>query len=101
MADRTVYVLGLNKFYLTNKTNVTRLWEVVERELGQQELVISYKKDEADVDYTTTPARKHKIKQLCIDAYRNRLLIHPVDEDPWDDTTECISVQQDLLGGRD
>lgn len=99
MADRTVYIVGRNKLYLTNKTNATRLWEVVERELGQQDLTISYQTDEYTVK--TTPARKHKIKQLCIDAYRHRIIIHPTDDDPWEDAEDAISIQQDLLGGRD
>lgn len=101
MADRTVYIVGLNQKYLTNKTNATRLWEIVERELGSVELEISYQKGEEDTHYTTTPARKGKIKQLCIDAIRNRILIHPVGADLDMDMEECISVQQDIFGGRD
>lgn len=96
MSDRTVYVIGLNKMYLTNKTNVTRLWEVIERELGKENLEISYKKNE-DEEYIVTPARVYKIKQLCNDAYRNRILVHSTgarDEN-------CISIQQDILGGKD
>jgi len=100
MADRAVYIIGLNKFYLTNKTNITRLWEVVERELGNFELEISYQVSEHSC-FKKIPARKHKIKQLCIDSYRNRILIHPVHINPHVDSTNCISVQQDLLGGRD
>ena len=101
MADRTVYIVGINKLYLTNKTNALRLWEVVERELGDEELIISYKKNDGDSHFTTTPARKGKMKQLCIDAHQHRILIHPVGIDPLEDTEKCISVQQDLIGGRD
>jgi hypothetical protein len=99
MAERTLYILGINRKYITNKTNVTRLWEIVERELGDSDLFISYQKDEEDESHNTIPARSHKVKKLCQDAYRNRILVH-VGFEIFDET-DVFSIQQDILGGRD
>jgi hypothetical protein len=91
-------VIGRNKFYVTNKTNVTRLWEVVERELGTaNELEIVWK-DEREETHVT-PARKHKIKEICQKAFRNRIIIRLEEDDDLD--YDYISIHQDLLGGRD
>lgn len=96
MAERTIYIIGKNKHYLTNRTNVTRLWEVVEQELGTQDnLEISWQKNEGD-EYSVTPARKHKIKQLCQEAFKNRILIHEVGNSE----NDVIQIRQDLLGGK-
>jgi hypothetical protein len=98
MADRAVYIVGLNKFYLTNKTNVTRLWEVVERELGGfGELEIAW--NDQDGKAHIVPARKHKIKSICQKAHRNRILIRV--EGDYDHNYDFISIHQDIVGGRD
>jgi len=100
---RTVYIVALNGTYLTNKTNVTRLWEVIERELGT-DLYLSYQKESGDEAYTTIPARKHKIKTICQTAYRHRIYIHQHEYQTdynRDDLEKHISIFQDLLGGRD
>jgi hypothetical protein len=98
MAESFIYIVGMNKFYLTNKTNVTALWDVVERELGSdKDLEISYHDKEGDTYYTTTPARKQKVKKLCQEVVRNRILIHETG----DMTGDVMSIQQDLYRGRD
>jgi len=77
---------------------MARLWEVVERELGDgTELEFSYHLSENDTYYTTTPARKGKIKKLCQEVYRNRILVHPIDDRDGD----VLSIHQDLYKGRD
>jgi hypothetical protein len=93
-----IYIVGKNKKYLTNKTNVTRLWEVVTRELEEdKDLEISYQKHEKDDYFTTVLGRKEKIKQLCQDAVRNRIIVHLTDDFDGDQVT----IFQDLYRGRD
>jgi hypothetical protein len=103
MSERTVYIVSLNKRYITNKTNVTRLWEVVERELGNQEnLEIAYcltQEEDQNRDYHVTLARKQKIKSLCQETYRNRILVRTKDDEDFDDN--FIAIFQDFVGGRD
>jgi hypothetical protein len=99
MAERTVYIVGLNKEYITNKTNVTRLWEVVERELGTEDLFMSYRVDQDDKEYVTIPARHHKVKKICQTCYRNRILIHVGEMLDRDDN--IVSIIQDIIAGRD
>jgi hypothetical protein len=97
MAERTIYIVSHGKTYKTNKTNVTRLWEVFECEWGKQELEIAWQKNEKDEYYETTPARKHKIKKLCQDAVGNKIYIYPVGEFYEDG----MAIWQDVIGGRD
>jgi hypothetical protein len=104
MAGRgTTYIVSLNKRYITNKTNVTRLWEVVERELGSQEdLEIAYcltQEENRNRDYHVTLARKQKVKSLCQETYRNRILVRKKDDEDLDE--DFIAIFQDLIGGRD
>jgi hypothetical protein len=98
MSQPFIYIVGRDKMYLTNKTNVSALWEVVERELGdEKDLQISYHENEGDTCYTVMPARKQKIKVLCQEVVRNRILIHKEG----DMTGTIISIHQDLYRGRD
>ena len=96
---RLIYIVALNKSYITNKTNVTRLWEVIERELGTDDLYLSYEEDQGDKYFVTVPARRHKIKKICQNAYRNRIYVH-VGED-LDKDENHLYIQQDVIGGID
>jgi hypothetical protein len=104
MAGRgTTYIVSLNKLYITNKTNATRLWEVVERELGSQnDLEIAYcltQEEDKNRDYHITLARKGRVKALCQKAYRNRILVRTKGDENFED--DHIAIFQDLIGGRD
>ena len=92
-----IYIIGKDRLYLTNKTNVSAIWEVVERELGDEKgLEFSYKENEGDTCYTVMPARKQKIKVLCQEIIGNKLLVHATG----DRSGTIISIHQDLYRGR-
>lgn len=95
MADRTIYLVSVNTVYLTNKTNATRLWEVFEERWGDKPLEFRYQEDESHTEYTSTPARVHKLKKLCQTAIKNRIIVNPVG-----DRDDIISVIQDVVGGK-
>ena len=93
--DRTVYIVSHDKKYITNKTNVTRLWEVFEEIFGDRPLMIDYQENEDDEVFISQPARMPKIKKIALIAYKNRFHVYPTDE-----PDNKITVFQDIIGGR-
>jgi hypothetical protein len=101
MTTRYIYIISHNNKYLTNRTNVARLWDVVleifksyDNPMG---LWISYQKNVEDEHFTTVSARRQKIKQICIDAIGHSIRIHPNEHDM---KTDRLTVYRDAIGGQ-
>ena len=93
-----IYIVSYNKKYLTNKMNVSALWDVVTEMLEEGiALEFSYRLDE-DGDWHTEPARKHKIKKLCQNIWKNQLVIHKNGEF---EEGDFIFVFQDIVRGKE
>ncbi len=91
-----IYILGINRIYLTNRTNVKKVWEVVNREMGEEDLYMSYETKEGGAKHTV-PARSGKVKKLCNLSHRNRILIHKGFDIP--QNADILSIQADLING--
>ena len=101
-----IYIVSYNKKYLTNRANVSALWEVVTAFLEEEkDLEFSYRLEETDDDGEPTPSEWHtelgrpnKIKQLCQNIWKNQLVIHKTGEF---DEGDFIFVFQDIVRGKE
>ena len=88
----------ISKFYLTNRTNAKATWDVVKERFGIESdtehcLIMRYA-EEGDEDFTEIPARKAKIKPLCLESVRNSIIIFP-ENDP----DNKMKITMDYIGG--
>lgn len=96
MSVQFIYIVAFNKQYLTNVMNVTALWEVVAKKLGHDtDIEFSYQLEDGD-EYTTEVGRQVRVKKLCQNVFRNRLMIHRTGDMDGD----FLTVFQDHLRGK-
>jgi hypothetical protein len=104
--QKPIYIISVSKpmenttpkFYLTNRTNVKATWEVVQEHFGidsdtEHCLVLKYA-EKGSKSFLEIPARKAKIKSLCLDSVRNSVILFPEN-----DEDNRMKITMDYVGG--